>query len=100
MSTQSYYIGTDLKFNVNITASGFNQDTDPYTITVYCGNRKIVFTQDDVVVDGANHYILVNTDLLKTGTMKFVVTAEVNDDDFDHRREVDVQTVGVIKSVI
>ena len=100
MIDQNYYIGSDLKFKVDITASGFDQDTDEYRIDVYCGNKKLTYTQNDVIKSGNDHYIMINTDLLKTGVIKMVVTAVVNDSDFGSRREVETQTIGVIKSVI
>lgn len=101
MAEDRYYLGSDLKFKIEITASGFNQATDEYHIDLYCGNKKISYTQADIYEEGGNYYLLVNTDLLKPGTMKLVITALVPDDSFESgvRREVEVKNIGVIKSI-
>lgn len=96
-----YYLGSDLKFKIDITASGFDQDTDEYTIDLYSGNQKISYTDKDIVTQDNNHYLLVNTDQLRPGPIKLVITAFVPDEDFESgvRREVEVKTIGYIKSV-
>ena len=101
MAEDRYYLGSDLKFKIEITASGFDQATDDYTIDLYCGNKKIVYTKADIVEQDGEHYLLVNTSLLKPGTMKLVITAMVPDDTFNSgvRREVEVINIGTIKSI-
>lgn len=99
---ERYYIGTDLKFKFTITAQGFNQATDEYKIDPYCGNAHIVVTQDDIIEDGGEFFLLVDTSKLKPGPLKMVLTAFVPDDDFPSgvRKEVAVQNLAYIKTVI
>lgn len=101
MTEEKYFIGSDLKFKVEITASGFNQNTDEYTIDICCGNRELHFTNEDVITEGGSHYLLINTDLLRPGIMKMVVTAKVPDhmSTSGKRREVDVKNIGTIRNV-
>lgn len=101
MAEDRYYLGSDLKFKIEITASGFDQATDDYTIDLYCGNKKIAYTRSDIVEQGGEYYLLVNTSLLKPGTMKLVITAMVPDDTFASgvRREIEVVNIGTIKSI-
>ena len=84
----SYYVGTDLKFLVNITASGFSMDDDEYTIVLRCNGKEV---QGDVV-EGENneHYLLVDTSQFGSGLLKMIVYADVPDEDFPDgtRREV------------
>jgi hypothetical protein len=96
-----YYLGSDLKFKIEITAAGFDQATDDYTVDLYCGNKKIAYTRADIVEQAGDYYLLVNTSLLKPGIMKLVITAMVPDNTFASgvRREVEVKTIGVIKSI-
>ena len=82
MAEDRYYLGSDLKFKIEITASGFDQATDDYTIDLYCGNKKIAYTKADIVEQDGNYYLLVDTSLLRPGTMKLVITAMVPDDTF------------------
>ena len=72
---QAYYVGTDLKFKIDITAEGFNQSEDEYEIKVVCGNQS------------------------GTGLIKLIVTAKVPDEDFDvgYRREVTVHELCYIR---
>lgn len=97
-----YYLGSDLKFKIDITASGFDQDTDEYRIDLYCGNKKLTYTDQDIVTDPETgyHYLLVDTNLLRPGSIKLVVTALVPDEIFTSgvRREVDVKNIGFIKN--
>lgn len=101
MAEDRYYLGSDLKFKIEITASGFDQATDDYTVDLYCGNKKVSYTRADIVEQEGDYYLLVNTSLLKPGTMKLVITAMVPDDTFTSgvRREVEVKTIGVVKSI-
>jgi len=102
MTEDRYYLGSDLKFKIEVTASGFDQATDDYTVDLYCGNKKIAYTKADIVAQEGNYYLLVNTSLLKPGTMKLVITAMVPDEAFASgvRREVEVVNIGTIKSII
>lgn len=84
-----FYIGTDLKFLFNITAAGFDMDRDSYEITLVCLDRKKMHppvvqpvAPEQVVVDGDNHYLCVNSTIFGTGLLKAVVTAHVPDEDF------------------
>lgn len=101
MQEEQYYIGSDLKFKIDITALGFDQNTDEYKIDLYCGGKKISYTNADIKTDevSGDHYLLVNTDKLTSGPMKIVVTACVQDEIFDSgvRREVDVKSIGALK---
>lgn len=87
-----YYIGTDLKFLFNIECSGFSMDEDEYEITLVCGKQRMVVPPSQIVVDGENHYLCLDSKMLGQGLVKLVVKAHVPDDDFPDgkRTEVDV----------
>lgn len=98
-----YYIGTDLKFKVTVTAGGFDQEHDEYKIDLYCGGTlAMTITQDDIVENGGDYYMLVPTSSLSPGPLRMVLTAYVPDTDFASgiRKEVVVQNLAVIKSVM
>ena len=103
MITDNYYIGTDLKFAINITAEGFDMDTDDYEIILRCGGKRITVPKSEIVVGENNtHYLLVNTDEFTGGTLRMVVKAQVPDDDFDdgYRAEVAAIDLCVIKKAL
>lgn len=88
---EKYWIGTDLKFAITITADGFSMDDDDYEITVGNGSKQVV-VEKAKIVNGANgeHLLLLDTTQFPSGTIHIVVSAKVRDNDFDTgvRREV------------
>ena len=103
MENGRYYIGTDMKFQVTLTAEGFNQGSDRYDLDFYCGDQVRHFTQNDIVTDGeGNYYLLVPTTGLTPGMMRLVVTVYVPDTDFSNnvRREVESIVIGPLRPAI
>ncbi len=110
MDEERYYIGTDLKFAITLTATGFDQSEDDYVVDIYSGKSKITLT----VANGGikynettgDYYLLVPTEQLRPGTLRMVVTAYVPDSDFPGeeghegtRREVVAQDIAYISNV-
>lgn len=88
---EEFYVGSDLKFKVDITASGFNIAEDDFTIVLVQGNRSKVLHRDDLVAGEDGYYLTVNAEEFNEGIIKMIVSAEVPDDDFEDgsRREVE-----------
>lgn len=83
MELDNYYIGTELKYRVDITAEGFSMNDDDFTITLICGQKKVEYQKGDLVQDDdENWYILIDTTQFKDGTLKMIVKAQVPDEDF------------------
>ena len=105
MENGRYYIGTDLKFQITLTAEGFDQDTDRYDVQFICGSYSHTYSSENgdfaTGADG-NHYLLIPTSNLNPGVMKMVITAYVPDLDFDAhvRKEVESITLGPIRPAI
>ena len=102
MTNEGYYIGSGLKFRVDINVAGFDQEADNYTIDFYCGDKVLHFPKNKVKqgADGS-FYLPVETDSLEPGQIKIVVTAYVPDSDFDsgHRKEIAVKKLKWLKHV-
>lgn len=94
-----YYWGTVLKLQVDITAAGFDQDSDDYSILIVCGSKSLHYTQDDVLDGGEHKYIVIPTEELMPGTMNMVVAAYVPDSDIEGgvRKEVVSLNIGVLR---
>ena len=101
---EKYYIGTDLKFalDISVEGGGFDQASGNYDIDIYCGSKHLHFDQSDIVQDGDDFFLCIPTKELRAGIMKMVVTAYVEDDDFPEgvRREVAVENIATLKSVL
>lgn len=102
MAEGRYYTGSDLKFQVTITAPGFSQDCDNYDIEFYCGDQHMSFNQDDVISNDGKFYLAIPTSSMRPGLLRMVITAYVPDTDFESgiRKEVAVQNLGFLKSVM
>lgn len=87
----SYYIGTDLKFFIQIEATGFSMDDDEYSIVLRCNGREV---KGDVVEgDNGEHYLIVDSSQFGSGTLKMIVYAEVPDEDFPDGARTEVASI-------
>lgn len=85
------YEGSDVKLLIEVKAIGFNQSTDGYTIDLYNNDRKITFSQNNVITDSeGNHFLPVTKGNLNAGSLYAVVTVRIPDADFaaGYREEV------------
>ena len=92
MVTEKAYIGSDVKFIVEPTSTGFNKLTDDFEVLLKKGNVTKLFHKSDMVVDAQNnYYICFNTAEFGKGLIQAIVTAHVPDSDFEdgYRDEVD-----------
>lgn len=100
---ERYFVGTDLKFAIDITADGFSMDSDDYSMVLVCGNKQVTVTKADIKEDdGGVHYLMIDTNQFPAGMLRLVVTARVPDTDFTGgiRREVDMLDLCLIKKAI
>ena len=103
MDNGRYYIGENLKFKITLTAEGFDQSTDNYDVDFYCGDNPVQhFTQSDMKqgMDG-DYYLLIDTEGMKPGVMRMVITAYIPDYDFDdnNRKEIESISLGPLRPV-
>lgn len=101
MKLNGYYVGTDLKFLLEIEAPGFSQDEDDYEIRLESDDAQVVIPKSEIVDGEDGHYLCVDSTRLGTGLVKMIVTAKVSDSDFKkgYRREVLVRDLCYIKTV-
>jgi len=92
-----------LKYLLEITASGFDMDTDNFEVTLKRGSKSLTFTKEDMVaeeytdiVDNISitkhhYYVCFDSSYFGNGVISAVVTAWIPDDDFEGglRRIVD-----------
>lgn len=79
------YIGTDLKFIIDVRASGFDKTVDEFEVIVSRGSGKEQkFTKDELAQDDeGNYYLCFSTEDFGTGLYMLTVIAHVPDDDFE-----------------
>lgn len=96
----SAFLGTEVKYLVQIEASGFDMARDDFEITIKRGKIEHVFAKSDLIdelvsQDGIithNYYLCFDTAEFGKGTLTCIVRAYVPDTDFPDglRTEVDV----------
>lgn len=77
------YLGTELKFKVEIQSEGFDMDTDDFTVEIVRGAKSVVFAKSDLVTDEMGmYYVCFDTTDFGVGTISAIVTAYITDPDF------------------
>lgn len=89
---ETYYRGTELKFKVAVTATGFSMAEDDFEIEVKSGRSSIGMAKEDLIEKSGEYFAVIDTSELPAGTLKLVATAHVPDTDADDgiRNEVAV----------
>lgn len=101
-NTERAWVGTGLKFAVNITAEGFSMEDDEFKVKFICGRKSLEVSKEEMTVSEDGTFIVnVDTSLLGSGTLQVITTAYVPDADWDggYRPEVDKQDILYIKEV-
>lgn len=96
------WVGTGLKFAITITAEGFDQDNDDWSVKFVCGRNTIEMAKEDMSISEDGAFIAnVDTSLLGAGTLSVITYAHVPDEDWEqgYRVEVDKQDILYIKEV-
>lgn len=95
------YIGTELKFLVEIGAGGFSMADDRFTVDIMRGNNVLHFEKEDMELDrNGNWYVCFDTLALGTGIVTAKITAYIPDDDYvdGFRTEIQKMTLLTIKA--
>lgn len=106
---ESVYIGTELKFLIDIEADNFSMHDDDFTVEIARGPKHLFFRKEDLVeeeytetVDNAevtkyHYYVCFDTANLGYGDVYAIVTAYVPDMDFDDGLRTEVYKVALGK---
>lgn len=109
MAQDSAFIGTEVKYLVEIQADGFDMARDDFNITLKLGSKSKTFEKSDLVddiemVDGQQKhtfYLVFDSAEFGAGTLVAIIRAYVPDTDYPDniRTEVDRFDLMVIKKV-
>ncbi len=106
MEFDGAYVGTKLKYKVEITAEGFSMDRDEFEVEIRRGKQSVVIKKQDMLIHepesgDMEYYIVVDTEALGSGKYEVITRAYVPDDDFEEgvRPEIDKQTLIVVAGV-
>lgn len=99
--TRPIFVGTELKYTIDIQADGFSMDTDDFLVTIKSTKTSIQFTKEEMSKTQDDKYLFtINTAELGTGEYNISVTAYIPDDDFEDglRTEVTRELLCVVTS--
>ena len=93
---EHHYLGTDLKYLLDIEAGSFSMDNDYYELTIRCGDVSIEKSREDVVVEGSDHYLTIDTSVFPTGgILQLVVCAHVPDSSFPDAERTEIKVLNL-----
>lgn len=90
MNTKTY-VGTELKYKVTITATGFSQDSDDWNVTITRGKTSRTFDKSDCIHGQDGWYVCFDTTEFGAGMYYATVTAYVPDADFPDGTRTEVK---------
>ena len=106
------WLGTVLKYKVEITAEGFSMDEDDFDIEIRRGKESIVLDKSDLIIHDiededtgevteTEYYMAIDTAALGPGKYEVITRAYVPDDDIEDgvRPEIDKQTLIIVNAV-
>ena len=87
------HLGTELKYKITMTATGFSMDEDDWTVTISRGSASRTFTKADCIHGGDGWYVCFDTAAFGPGQYYGTLTAFVPDNDFPDGTRTEVQLV-------
>ena len=97
----SAFVGTELKYAVDITAYGFDMAEDDFQIELRNGKKTLLFKKEDLAVDeNDQYYLCFDSAKLGEGLVTATVTVMVPDPDFPdgNRKEVVTSVLVYLKN--
>lgn len=84
MTSEKIYVGTELKYHLEITGTGFSIETDDFEVELICGKTSKILKKLDMIIDGQGEFYLpIDTaDFPKGGDLEVVVRVFIPDEDF------------------
>lgn len=91
------FIGTELKFRINIEAGGFSMVDDDFTVTIKRGSTQKIFSKADLARDAEdNFYVCFDSAEFGDGMIQAVITAYVPDAAFPDGFRTEVYAMDLV----
>lgn len=97
LSSDDIFIGTKLKFIIEIGAMGFSMEDDRFCVDITRGPNTIHFEKVDMETDDmGNWYVCFDSLALGTGKVTAKITAFVPDSDYADGYRTEVQKIDLL----
>ena len=91
------FVGTELKFRIEIEAGGFSMVNDNFTVTIKRGSKQRVFEKADLARDADdNFYVCFDSAEFGGGMIQAVITAYVPDAAFPDGFRTEVYAMDLV----
>ena len=94
---EKVYVGTKLKFFIEISSPGFSIEDDNFTVDIIRGNNVIHFEKHELDFTDEGFFLCFDTSKLGVGIISAKVVAYVPDSDFDDGIRTEVVRVDLAK---
>lgn len=97
------WVGTELKFAIDITANGFSMEDDDFKVVLRRGQKEVEYSKSDLVKDEVDgkYYLCFDTTEFGSGDIYIIIYAYVPDTDFSDgiRTEIYKQLLCTVKKL-
>jgi len=94
---EGVFVGTELKFRIEIEAGGFSMVNDNFTVTIKRGSKQRVFEKADLARDAEdNFYVCFDSAEFGGGMIQAVITAYVPDAAFPDGFRTEVYAMDLV----
>lgn len=90
---ENIFVGTELKLNINIQPiNDLTMDDYDFKLEIYCSPSRVVTIEkkDTIKVDRNNFVAVVDTNIIKQGTLKVRIIAYIPDTDCEDKYRTEV----------
>lgn len=92
------WVGTELKFRLDIKAEGFSMVDDNFAVAIVRGDKKKILRKEDLVCDeNDDYYVCFDTEEFGPGLVQAVIVAYIPDDDYDDGFREEVYQIDLIQ---
>lgn len=94
---ESVFLGTEIKFAVNVTCEGFDMGTDDFTVMIMRGHNVVKeLAKEDLVVSGEAYLLCIDTNEIGAGAFDVAVNAQVPDQHFADGFRTEIEKVSLM----
>ena len=94
---ESVFLGTEIKFAVEVTCEGFDMDTDDFTCSIMKGHNVVKeYAKSDLIVEEGTYILCIDTTEIGAGNFDLAINAQVSDGHFPDSKRTEIERVSLM----
>lgn len=94
---EAVFLGTEIKFAVEVTCEGFDMETDDFTCLIMKGHNVVKeYPKSALIVEGDSYILCIDTNDIGTGNFDLAVNAQVPDGHFPDSYRTEIERVSLM----